>query len=113
MTSSKLYNAIFAAGISLILSCLMIGVKLDTDSSVLAVKGATAEQWMWIAGGITIVFLSQLFSAQIDALFGAIPKPNLKAVLPQDQKMAVLKPWLIAAVIVGMLIWPFMVFTSS
>ena len=113
MTSSKLYNAIFAAGISLILSCLMIGVKLDTDSSVLAVKGATAEQWMWIAGGITIVFLSQLFSAQIDALFGAIPKPNLKAVLPQDQKMAVLKPWLIAAVIVGMLIWPFMVSRGS
>jgi len=113
MTSSKLYNAIFAAGISLILSCLMIGVKLDTDSSVLAVKGATAEQWMWIAGGITIVFLSQLFSAQIDTLFGAIPKPNLKAVLPQDQKMAVLKPWLIAAVIVGMLIWPFMVSRGS
>ncbi|WP_428036504.1 high-affinity branched-chain amino acid ABC transporter permease LivM [Amphritea sp.] len=113
MTSSKLYNAIFAAGISFILACLMIGVKLDTDSSVLAVKGATTEQWIWIAGGITIVFLSQLFSAQIDALFGAIPKPNFKAVLPQEKKMATLKPWLIAAVIVGMLIWPFMVSRGS
>lgn len=113
MTSSKLYNAFFAAGISLILACLMIGVKLDTDSSVLAVKGATAEQWMWIAGGITVVFLSQLFSTQIDTLFGAIPKPNFKAVLPQEKKMATLKPWLIAAVIVGMLVWPFMVSRGS
>jgi branched-chain amino acid transport system permease protein len=109
MTSSKLYNAIFAAGISLILACLMIGVKLDTDGSTLAVKGATTEQWMWIFGGIAVVFLSQLFSAQVDALFGASPKPNFQKVLPQGEKMAALKPWLISAVIVVMLIWPFMV----
>lgn len=109
MNSSKLYNAFFASGISLILACLMIGVKLDTDSTVLAVKGATTEQWMWILAGISVVFLSQLFSTQIDALFGAIPKPNIQKILPEERKMAALKPWLIAAVIVVMLIWPFMV----
>ncbi|SEQ88952.1 branched-chain amino acid transport system permease protein [Amphritea atlantica] len=113
MNSSKLYNAVFAAGISFILACLMIGVKLDTDSTVLAVKGATAEQWAWIIGGIAVVFLSQLFSTQVDALFRAIPKPDIQALLPQQQKFATLKPWLIAAIIVVMMIWPFMVSRGS
>ncbi|MBN0986520.1 high-affinity branched-chain amino acid ABC transporter permease LivM [Amphritea pacifica] len=113
MNSSKLYNAVFAAGIAFILACLMIGVKLDTDSTVLAVKGATAEQWAWIFGGIAVVFLSQLFSTQVDALFRAIPKPDIQALLPQQQKFATLKPWLIAAIIVVMMIWPFMVSRGS
>ncbi|WP_027857880.1 high-affinity branched-chain amino acid ABC transporter permease LivM [Marinobacterium jannaschii] len=113
MSNSKFYNAIFAAGITLILACLMIGIKLDNEGAQLAVKGATAEQWGWIGLGIAIVFFSQLFSSQIDAMFGKIPKPNLGAMLPEERKMATLKPWLIAAVVVIMLIWPFMVSRGS
>lgn len=106
---SKLYNAIFAAGIAFILACLMIGVKLGTEGTTLSVEGASAEQWMWIIAGITLVFFSQLFSDQVDTLFGKLPKPSLKQILPEDKKMARIKPWLIAALFVGMVIWPFMV----
>lgn len=113
MSTNKFYNAIFAAGITLILACLMIGVKLDTEGTTLAVKGATTEQWMWIFGGIAVVFLSQLFSSQIDSLFGRIPKPKLATLLPEEKKMATLKPWLLAALITVMLIWPFMVSRGS
>ncbi|UTW03663.1 high-affinity branched-chain amino acid ABC transporter permease LivM [Amphritea atlantica] len=113
MTTSKLYNAIFAAGITLILASLMIGVKLDTEGTQLSVKGATAAQWTWIGGGIAVVFFSQLFSQQIDALFAKLPRPNIGTLLPQDKKMASLKPWLISALIVVMLIWPFMVSRGS
>lgn len=113
MTTNKFYNAIFAAGITLILACLMIGVKLDTSGTQLAVKGATAAQWTWIGGGIALVFLSQLFTSQIDALFGKIPKPSISNLLPEEQKMATLKPWLIAGLIVIMIIWPFMVSRGS
>ncbi|MCV6610530.1 MAG: high-affinity branched-chain amino acid ABC transporter permease LivM [Amphritea sp.] len=113
MTTNKFYNAIFAAGITFILACLMIGVKLDTEGTTLAVKGATTEQWMWIFGGIGVVFLSQLFSSQIDSLFGKMPKPKLGALLPEEKKMATLKPWLLAALITVMLIWPFMVSRGS
>ncbi len=113
MQSNKLYSAIFAAGITLILACLMIGVKLDTEGTQLAVRGATAEQWTWIGLGVGLVFLSQLFSAQIDAFFGKLPKPQLGKLLPEERKRATLKPWLIAALIVGMIIWPFMVSRGS
>ncbi len=113
MTTNKFYNAIFAAGITFILACLMIGVKLDTEGTTLTVSGATTEQWMWIVGGIAAVFLSQLFSSQIDSLFGKMPKPKLGALLPEEKKMATLKPWLLAALITVMLIWPFMVSRGS
>ncbi|MEH6577273.1 MAG: high-affinity branched-chain amino acid ABC transporter permease LivM [Amphritea sp.] len=113
MTTSKFYNAIFAAGISLILACLMIGVKLDTEGTQLAIKGATATQWAWILGGIAVVFFSQLFSSQVDSLFSKIPKPAIGKLLPEESKMAILKPWLISALVVVMLIWPFMVSRGS
>lgn len=113
MTTNKFYNAIFAAGITFILACLMIGVKLDTEGTQLSVKGATAAQWTWIGGGILLVFLSQLFSTQIDSLFKSIPKPRIATMLPAEKKMATLKPWLIAAAIVVMLVWPFMVSRGS
>ncbi len=107
--SNKLYNAVFASGIAFVLACLMIGVKLSTEGTQLTVEGASAEQWRWIGLGIALVFLAQLFADQIDALFGKLPKPQLGALLPEEKKMASLKPWLIALVIVGMLVWPFMV----
>lgn len=113
MMAKRFYNAIFAAGITLVLTCLMVGVKLNTEGTTLKVEGASAEQWGWIAAGIALVFLSQLFSGQIDRVLGAIPKPKLSALLPQEQKMAILKPWLMAALIVGMLVWPFMVSRGS
>ncbi|MDI3323742.1 high-affinity branched-chain amino acid ABC transporter permease LivM [Pontibacterium granulatum] len=109
MQNSKFLSALFAAGITFVLACLMIGVKLDTEGTELAVTGATAEQWTWIGLGIGLVFLSQLFSNQIDAFFGKLPKPKLGGLLPEEKKRAALKPWLLAALIVGMLVWPFMV----
>jgi len=113
MQNNKFYSALFAAGITFVLACLMIGVKLDTEGTTLAIRGATAEQWTWIGLGISLVFLSQLFSNQIDAFFGKLPTPKLSSLLPEEKKMATLKPWLIAALIVGMIIWPFMVSRGS
>ncbi|MBY4675725.1 high-affinity branched-chain amino acid ABC transporter permease LivM [Marinobacterium arenosum] len=106
---SKIYNAIFAAGITFVLACLMIGVKLNTEGTTLTVSGASGEQWSWIVGGIVLVFLAQLFADRIDTLFGKLPKPKIGALLPAEEKRATLKPWLLAALIVGLLVWPFMV----
>jgi branched-chain amino acid transport system permease protein len=109
----KLYNAIFSAGITFVLACLMIGVKLNTDGPTLAVNGASSEQWAWIFGGIALVFFSQLFSDQIDAAFRKIPKPQVSHLIPVGDKMTQLKPWLMAGVFVCMVIWPFMVSRGS
>ena len=74
-----LYNAVFAAGITLVLTCLMLGVQLNAEGTALTVQGADAERWTWIIAGIALVFFVQLFSPQIDAFFGRMPKPNLAA----------------------------------
>ncbi|WP_432696727.1 high-affinity branched-chain amino acid ABC transporter permease LivM [Marinobacterium sp. YM272] len=104
----SLYNAVFAAGITFVLTCLMLGVELGTEGTTLTVRGADAERWTWIGAGIALVFVVQLFSARIDAFFGRIPKPNLSALKPEESKWRVIKPWALAALILGMLIWPFM-----
>ncbi|MBS99930.1 MAG: high-affinity branched-chain amino acid ABC transporter permease LivM [Oceanospirillaceae bacterium] len=104
-----LYNAVFAAGITLVLTCLMLGVQLNAEGTALTVQGADAERWTWIIAGIALVFFVQLFSPQIDAFFGRMPKPNLAALKPEESKWRVIKPWAFSALIVGMLIWPFMV----
>ena len=113
MTQSKFYNAIFAAGITFVLACLMIGVKLNTEGTTLKVEGATTAQWGWIIGGIAVVFFSQLFSNQIDSVFGKLPKPSVSQLVPQSLKSEAMKPWLLAGAIVIMLIWPFMASRGS
>ena len=42
-----------------------------------------------------------------------MPLPKLSSLLPEEKKMATLKPWLLAALFVGMIIWPFMVSRGS
>ncbi|GGC04546.1 high-affinity branched-chain amino acid ABC transporter permease LivM [Marinobacterium zhoushanense] len=105
----SLYNAIFAAGITLVLACLMLGVRLGAEGTTLTVYGAGADRWEWILAGVGLVFLSQLFSTQLGRLSSRIPRPDLGALKPQDATWKVIKPWLLAALVVGLLVWPFMV----
>ncbi|MBE9398724.1 high-affinity branched-chain amino acid ABC transporter permease LivM [Pontibacterium sp. N1Y112] len=109
----RFYNAIFASGIGFILTCMMVGISLNTEGTTLKVEGASAAQWTWIGIGISLVFLSQLFAGQVDAFLGAVPKPQLSKLLPEEGKRAMLKPWLLAALLVVMLVWPFMVSRGS
>ncbi|MFC6671360.1 DUF3382 domain-containing protein [Marinobacterium aestuariivivens] len=84
----NLYSAVFAAGITLVLTCLMIGVKLTSEGTQLKVVSATEAQWGWIFAGIALVFLSQLFRDQIGAATASIPRPDLAALMPQREKAA-------------------------
>ena len=105
---SSLYNAVFAAGITFVLTCLMLGVELNTEGSRLKVTGADPERWGWIIAGIVAVFFAQLFAHRIDAFFGRLPRPALSRLLPAEDRWQRLKPWALAALIVVMLVWPFM-----
>ncbi len=113
MMRKRFYNAIFASGIGFILTCMMVGISLNTEGTTLKVEGASATQWTWIGIGIGLVFLSQLFAGQVDAFLGAVPKPQLGKLLPEEGKRAMLKPWLLAGLLVIMLVWPFMVSRGS
>lgn len=104
---SKFYNALFAAGITFILACLMIGVKLDTSNIKLAITTASTTQWLWITAGILLVFVSQLFSSQIDNLFKIFPKFTINKPIREQHNLIKLKPLLIGLTFIFMLAWPF------
>ncbi|WP_343807405.1 high-affinity branched-chain amino acid ABC transporter permease LivM [Marinobacterium maritimum] len=104
-----LFPALFAAGVTFLLTCLVIGVRLEQDGPNLTVVGADAETWSWIAIAMLAVFLVQLFHGPLSALKQRLPSPDVTGMLPDQQLRARLRPWLIALVVVGLLVWPFMV----
>ena len=104
-----LFPALFAAGVTFLLTCLVIGVRLEQDGPNLTVVGADAETWGWIGFAVVVVFLFQLFHQPLSQLKQRLPSPDVTGLLPNQQLRARLRPWLIALVIVGLLVWPFMV----
>ncbi len=104
-----LFPALFAAGVTFLLTCLVIGVRLVQDGPNLTVVGADAETWSWIGFAVVVVFLFQLFHQPLSQLKQRLPSPDVTGLLPNQQLRARLRPWLIALVIVGLLVWPFMV----
>lgn len=104
-----LFPALFAALVTFLLTCLVIGVKLEQDGPQLTVVNADAATWSWIAFAVVAVFLVQLFHRPLVALKQRLPSLPLHALLPQPLLRQRLRPWLIALVITGLFIWPFFV----
>lgn len=104
-----LFPALFAAGVTFLLTCLVIGVRLQQDGPTLTLVGADAETWGWIGFAVVAVFLFQLFQQPLSAFKQRLPTPDLAALLPNEPLRRRLKPWLIALVVVGLFVWPFLV----
>ncbi|WP_417533951.1 high-affinity branched-chain amino acid ABC transporter permease LivM [Marinobacterium stanieri] len=104
-----LFPALFAAGVTFLLTCLVIGVRLEQEGPTLTVVGADASTWGWIAFAVVVVFLFQLFQGPISRLKQHIPSADATGLLPSEQMRNRLKPWLFSLIIVGLFVWPFMV----
>ncbi len=104
-----LFPALFATGVTFLLTCLVIGVRLEQDGPNLTVVGADAETWGWIGFAVVMVFLFQLFHQPLSRLKQRLPTPDVTGLLPDQQLRTRLRPWLIALVVVGLFVWPFMV----
>jgi branched-chain amino acid transport system permease protein len=109
MMQRALFPALFAAGVTFLLTCLVIGVRLQQDGPTLTVVGADAETWGWIGFAVVAVFLFQLFQQPLSAFKQRLPTPDLAALLPNEPLRRRLRPWLIALVVVGLFVWPFLV----
>ena len=107
--ANRLLHALFAAAATFVLGCLLIGVRLDVNGSELQVHSAEAMRWGWFCAGILVVFLTQLFSPQISQAVDKIPKPELRHWLPLPEKRRRLQPWLLAALFIIAVVWPFFV----
>lgn len=109
MMQRALFPALFAAGVTFLLTCLVIGVKLEQVGSELTVTGADPATWGWITTAVVIVFLVQLFQSPLGTLRRRLPAIEAHGLLPGHRLREQLRPWLIALVIVGLCVWPFMV----
>ncbi|MBA4503187.1 high-affinity branched-chain amino acid ABC transporter permease LivM [Marinobacterium marinum] len=104
-----IFPALFAAGVTFLLTCLVVGIRLEQEGASLTVVGADAETWGWIAFAVIGVFLVQLLQQPLQRLRQRLPTADITGLLPNEMLLHRLKPWLIALVVSGLLVWPFMV----
>ncbi len=104
----NLYSALFAALVTFVLSCMVLGIKLKTEGIHLVLEGASAETWTKIGLAMAIVFLVQFFRNNIDSAWKSIPAvPSLDSMLPEGDKRTRLKRLAFAFLLAGLIIWPF------
>lgn len=104
----RFYPAAFAALVTLVLSCLVLGVKLKTENITLTLEGASAETWSAIGMATLLVFMMQLYREQIDRMFKRLPGlPSVETLLPEGKKRATLQRVGFCMLLAGLLIWPF------
>lgn len=112
---ANLNHAIFSAIITFIVSFPLLGLNLVTGGTSIAIEGADATTFSYIAAAVAIVFFFQLFRDHIMGVFSHIPTPqvgHLYSDLPQAQKNNVEK-WFTIALIALAIIWPFLVSRGS
>lgn len=68
----RLYNAILAAVLTFIIAAPIMGMRLGANGTILSVTTANKRQWIYIAIGVGVVFLSQLFAKEWRALLKPI-----------------------------------------
>lgn len=68
----RLYNAILAAVLTFIIAAPIMGMRLGANGTILSVTTANTRQWIYIAIGVGVVFLSQLFAKEWRALLKPI-----------------------------------------
>ncbi|OZG71713.1 high-affinity branched-chain amino acid ABC transporter permease LivM [Hahella sp. CCB-MM4] len=106
---NNLSSALFAAGVTFILSFPLMGLQLTTEGVNLIVATSPAATFGYIAAGVLAVFFVQLFKEQILAQLGkAKPRPGtISNFLPTDATRAkLIKPGVLL-IILGALMWPF------
>ncbi|WP_210397077.1 high-affinity branched-chain amino acid ABC transporter permease LivM [Motiliproteus sediminis] len=104
---STFYSALFAAVVTLILTCLMLGVNLKTEGIALTVSMASEGTWSMIIGAVLAVFLFQLFREKLADMINLPSLPSADHFIPEGKKGEKLKQLAISFVIAGMIIWPF------
>lgn len=107
MRINPLLNALFCAFMLLVLAAFMMGMRLSLDGTHLVVHNAGEVRWYWIAAGCAVVFVFQLLRPLFARLFGKINGPAL--VLPSVDGSTPRQKWLLLALILAAIAWPFLV----
>ncbi len=112
----RIFPALMATGVLVLLSVLMIGVQLETKGTSLSVRLADTDRLAWIVVAAVLVFLFQLCRNPIDRFWRGIkssapkqPFRRLALIKFRGNEHKGLKTTLLSFGIAALLIWPFMV----
>ena len=115
MAAQNLKHALFCAVITLIISYPILGFNLEAEGINIILNGAETSTIVMVFLAAVVVFLFQLFRENIMATLKSIPTP-----LPQtdkepmaENKRARIESWVLTAIVVLALFWPFFVSRGS
>ncbi|ATG72565.1 high-affinity branched-chain amino acid ABC transporter permease LivM [Zobellella denitrificans] len=104
---NKFKPAFIAAALFLVLAGWLLGFRLETAGTRLVVTNRLDAAWEWLALGAALVFLAQLFQAQLRKPFRYLSDRKGHFALPAPEE----QPWLYRIVTVlvlsALIIWPF------
>ncbi|MDP4547341.1 MULTISPECIES: high-affinity branched-chain amino acid ABC transporter permease LivM [unclassified Marinobacter] len=111
MATHNLKHALFCAIVTVVIAYPILGLNLVAQGTEIGLEGATPTTIISIFLAAGIVFFFQLFRDNIMGNLGKLPKLNpLSGREPMpDAKRAKMEAWVLTAIIVLALFWPFVV----
>ncbi|MCK0105062.1 high-affinity branched-chain amino acid ABC transporter permease LivM [Marinobacter sp. S0848L] len=115
MATHNLKHALFCAIVTVVIAYPILGLDLVAQGTQIGLEGATPTTIISIFLAAGIVFLFQLFRDNIMGNLGKLPKLNpLSGREPMPaEKRAKVEAWVLTAIIVLALFWPFVVSRGS
>ena len=115
MATPNLKHALFCAIVTLIIAYPILGLNLVAQGTKVGLEGATMSTVISVVLAAFVVFFFQLFRDSIMGSLGKLPKLNpLSGREPMPQaKRAKLESWVLTAIVVFALFWPFLVSRGS
>ncbi len=110
-TNLRWKPAFIAAGVLLLLTVLMMGIKLSNEQTRLVVKLAAEKQLVWIIIGASLVFAFQLFRDFFDKGWHSISRIKCHRRLPLSslKEDSTARKVITGVMIAGLFVWPFFV----
>jgi len=115
MATPNFKHALFCAIVTLIIAYPILGLNLVAQGTKVGLEGATTSTVISVVLAAFVVFFFQLFRDSIMGSLGKLPKLNpLSGREPMPQaKRAKLESWVLTAIVVFALFWPFLVSRGS
>src|SRR5690554_8238336 len=110
MATPNFKHALFCAMVTLIIAYPILGLNLVAQGTKVGLEGATTSTVISVVLAAFVVFFFQLFRDSIMGNLGKLPKLNpLSGREPMPQaKRAKLESWVLTAIVVFALFWPFL-----
>jgi len=112
--ASPLKTAFFSALLVLAVAYPVLGLKLTTVGIKLEVQGASPAMLWTICGAAVLMFVWQLLRSRLSSLWASVPElPKLPGTASDFLTRPSTQRWIILALVMVGLVWPFMVSRGS